>query len=39
MLALVGTCMVIGDGVLTSAISGESAIALPDLFGLCWCVV
>jgi KUP system potassium uptake protein len=39
VLALVGTCMVIGDGVLTPAISGESAIALPDLFGLCWCAV
>jgi len=36
VLALVGTCMVIGDGVLTPAISGESAVALPDgLFLTC----
>lgn len=40
VLALVGTCMVIGDGVLTPAISGESSIALPDrLLLISWAVL
>ena len=39
VLALVGTCMVIGDGVLTPAISGKPAIALPNwMFLICWLV-
>ena len=39
VLALVGTCMVIGDGVLTPAISGKPATDLPSwMFLICWVV-